>query len=46
LKKKIGKRPIKKKATHEGRPRPSIFHPNRPKILKVTSPRLGKAVYS
>ena len=36
----------KKNATHEGRHRPSIFHPNRPKILKVTSPLLGKAVYS
>jgi hypothetical protein len=33
-----------KKATYEGHPRPSIFHPNLPKILKVTSPFLGKAV--
>ena len=39
----FGKRPIKKKATVKGRPRPSIFHPNLPKILKVTSPFLGKA---
>ena len=42
----LEQRPIKKKATAEGRPRPSIFHPNLPKILKVTSPFLGKAVYS
>ena len=44
LKKKIGKRPIKKKATGEKKGRPEIFHPNLPKILKVTSPFLGKAV--
>ena len=42
----FGKRPIKKKATVKGRPRPSIFHPNLPKISKVTSPFLGLAVYS
>jgi hypothetical protein len=41
---KIRKKADKKKATTEGRPRPSIFHPNLPKILKVTSPFLGKAV--
>ena len=40
----FGKRPIKKKATVKGRPRPSIFHPNLPKILKVTSPFLGQAI--
>ena len=38
------KRPIKKKATVKGRPRPSIFHPNLPKILEVTSPFLGQAI--
>ena len=42
----LKQRPIKKKATAEGRPRPLIFHQNLPKILKVTSPFLGKAVYS
>ena len=40
----LKQRPIKKKATAEGRPRPLIFHQNLPKILKVTSLFLGKAV--
>ena len=44
--KKNRKKVDKKKATQEGRPRPSIFHPNLPKIHKVTSPFLCKAVYS
>jgi hypothetical protein len=35
---------MKKKATAEGRHQPLIFHQNLPKILKVTSPFLGKAV--
>ena len=43
---KFGTKADKKKATVEGRPRPLIFHPNLPKILKVTSPFLGQAVYS
>ena len=40
----LKQRPIKKKATAEGRPQPLIFHQNLPKILEFTSPFLGKAV--
>ena len=41
----FGKRPIKK--GHPWRPLSTFnFNPNLPKILKVTSPFLGKAVYS
>jgi len=38
--------PIKGGATAEGRPRPSVFHPDLPRILEVASPFLGGAVYS
>ena len=41
IQKKLRKKANNKKATDEGRPRPLIFHPNRPKILKITSPFLG-----
>ena len=43
---KIRKKADKKKATTEGRSWPLILNPNLTKILKVTLPFLGKAVYS